>query len=134
MVDLISGRVQFYFTSFPGALPHVRAGKIRALAVTSEKRSAALPEVPSMDESGLKGYRAGSWYGLALPRGASATMVERINGIVLKSLDASDMKSKLTEQGLDVVQGLSPQQTAAFVRQDIARWAEVIRRAGVTMN
>jgi len=131
MVDLISGRVQFYFTSFPGALGHVRAGRIRALAVSSEKRPAALPDLPTLDESGLKGYRGGSWYGLAFPRGIPPAIAKRVHGIVQLGVASADMKAKLTEQGLDVVEGLSPEDTARFVRQDVARWAEVIRRGGL---
>jgi tripartite-type tricarboxylate transporter receptor subunit TctC len=134
MVDLISGRVQFYFTSFPGALGHVRAGRVRAIAVSSLKRSPALPDVPSLDESGIKGYRAGSWYGLALPRGVSPAIISRIHGVVQQGLASADMKAKLSGEGLDVTEGLSPEQATAFVRQDVARWAEVIRRAGVTPN
>ncbi|MCC6534980.1 MAG: tripartite tricarboxylate transporter substrate binding protein [Burkholderiales bacterium] len=134
LVDLVSGRVQFYFTSFPGALAHVRANRIRAIAVTSERRSATLPEAPTMSESGLAGYRAGSWYGLAMPSGVAPAIVDRIHAIVQKSLDAGELKAKLSEQGLDVIQGITPRQAADFVRQDIARWADVVRRAGVKLN
>lgn len=131
LVDLIAGRVQFYFTSFPGALAHVRAGRIRALAVSSEKRSPALPDVPSLDEAGLKGYRGGSWYGLAFPRGVPAPIAKRVHGIVQQGISGAEMKAKLSDQGLDVIEGVSSEEATRFMRQDIARWAEVVRRAGL---
>ena len=131
MIDLISGRVQFYFTSFPGALPHARAGRIRAIAVTSTKRNRALPEVPTVVESGLEDYRAGSWYGLAFPRGVPATIVNRVGAIVQKGLTAGGLEEMFEEQGLEMRHGVSPQETAEFLRRDIAYWATVIKRAGI---
>jgi tripartite-type tricarboxylate transporter receptor subunit TctC len=131
MNDLMSGRVQFYFTSIPGAMPHMHAGRIRALAVTSAKRIAALPEVPTVLESGLKDYRAGSWYGMAFPHGVPAPIVSRVGGLVQKGLSTGGLETKLTEQGLEVRRNVSPQDAAAFVREEVAYWAEVIRRAGI---
>ena len=131
MTDLIAGRVQFYFTSIPGALPHVRAGRLRAIAVTSTKRNPALPDVPTMVESGLKGYRAGSWYGLAFPRGVPAPIVTRVGAIVQKGLSAGGLESKFAEQGLEMRHNVTPKEAAEFIREDIAYWATVIKRAGI---
>jgi len=134
LIDLIAGRVQIYFTSFPGALPHARAGRIRAIAVTSEKRNQALPDVPTMTESGLKGYRAGTWYGLAFPRGVSPAIVARVNGIVQKGLASNVLEAKFAEQGLDIVRNVTPAEATEFIRQDVAYWASVIRRANIQPN
>lgn len=132
MLDLIAGRVQFYFTSFPGALPHARAGRIRALAVTSLKRNQALPEVPTVVESGLKDYRAGSWYGLAFPRGVPAPIVNRVAAIVQQGLTEGGLEAMFEEQGLEMRHNVTPEETAKFMRRDIAYWATVIKRAGIT--
>ena len=131
LIDLIAGRVQFYFTSFPGALPHVRAGRIRALAVTSEKRNPALPEVPTMAEAGLKGYRAGTWYGLAFPRGVPAAIVDRVGAVVQRGLSSGTLETKFAEQGLDILRNVTSAEATEFIRQDVAYWAGVIRRAGI---
>ena len=131
MVDLFAGRVHFYFTNVPGSLAHVRAGRIRALAVSSAQRSPNLPEVPTVSESGVKGYRAGSWYGLALPRTTSSQVLARYQALAQQAIQSAEIKSRLGDQGLDIMVGVSPQQAAQFIRDDVARWAEVIRRAGI---
>jgi len=131
MTDLFGGRVHFYFTSIPGALPHARAGRVRALAVTSTKRNPALPDVPTMVESGLKGYRAGSWYGLTFPRGVPAAIVKRVGTIVQKGLSAGGLEAKFVEQGLEMRRNVTPKEAAEFIREDIAYWATVIKRAGI---
>lgn len=132
MIDLVAGRVQFYFTSIPGSLSHFRAGRIRALAVTSAKRNPALPEVPTVRESGLKDYRAGSWYGLAFPRGVPAAIVKRVGGIVQKGLAEGGLAAMFAEQGLEMRRNVTPKEAAEFLRKDIAHWASVIRRGGIT--
>ena len=131
MIDLIAGRVHFYFTSIPGALPHAKAGRVRPIAVTSAKRNPALPDVPTMTESGLQGYRAGSWYGLAVPRGVPAPVVNRIHGIVQKGLAAGGLEAKFAEQGLEMRRNVTPKEAAEFIREDVAYWATVIKRAGI---
>lgn len=131
MTDLISGRVQIYFTGFTGSLPHVRAGRVRALAVTSVKRNPALPDVATMIESGLKDYRAGSWVGLAMPRGVPAPVMNRISAIVQKSLAEPAMEAKFAEHGLEVKRNVLPKDAAQFVAQDVAYWANVVKRAGL---
>jgi tripartite-type tricarboxylate transporter receptor subunit TctC len=131
LVDLIAGRVQFYFTSFPGSIAHVRAGKLRAIGVSSAKRSVVLPEVPTLNEAGIKGYRAGSWYGLAFPRGVPPVILSRFHNLLQQGLSHTEIKSKFTDQGLVVLEGVSPSETTKFVTQEVARWAEVTRRAGL---
>jgi len=131
MTDLISGRVQIYFTGFTGSLSHVRAGRVRALAVTSVKRNPALPDVATMIESGLKEYRAGSWVGLAMPRGVPAPLMNRISALVQKSLAEPAMEAKLAEHGLEVKRNVLPKDAAQFVAQDVAYWTNVVKRAGL---
>jgi tripartite-type tricarboxylate transporter receptor subunit TctC len=129
MTDLISGQIDFMFTPAPNAIAFVRSGKIRGIAVTSLRRSSALPELPTMDESGLKGFELLGWIGLLGPAGMPREIVERLNTEVNRML-AGDIRSKLTELGLDAVGG-TPEQFGAFIRQDIAKYAKIVKTAGI---
>lgn len=134
LVDLFAGRVHFYSTNLLGSVPHIRSGKLRALAVSSGRRTATLPDVPTVEEAGYKGYRGGSWYGLALPRGTPSAIVQRYYTLVQQALQAPESKARIGDQGLDLLFGVTPEQAGAFVVQDIKRWSEVVRRAGVTLQ
>ena len=129
MTDLISGQIDFMFTPAPNAIAFVQSGKIRGIAVTSLKRSSALPELPTMNESGLKGFELLGWIGLLGPAGTPREIVDRLNGEVNKML-AADIRQRLTELGLDAVGG-TPEQFAAFIRQDIAKYAKIVKVAGI---
>jgi len=129
MTDLISGQIDFMFTPAPNAIAFVRSGKIRGIAVTSLKRSSALPELPTMNESGLQGFELLGWIGLLGPAGTPREIVDRLNGEVNKML-AGDIRQRLTELGLDAVGG-TPEQFAAFIRQDIAKYAKIVKVAGI---
>ena len=129
MTDLISGQIDFMFTPAPNAIAFVKSGKIRGIAVTSLKRSSALPELPTMDESGLKGFELLGWIGLLGPAGTPREIVDRLNGEINKML-AGDIRPRLTELGLDAVGG-TPEQFAAFIRQDIAKYAKIVKAARI---
>ena len=129
MTDLISGQIDFMFTPAPNAIAFVREGKIRGIAVTSLKRSSALPELPTMNESGLKGFELLGWIGLLGPAGAPREIIDRLNGEVNKML-AGDIRQRLTDLGLDAVGG-TPGQFAAFIRQDIAKYATIVTVAAI---
>ena len=129
MTDLISGQIDFMFTPAPNAIAFVQSGKIRGIAVTSLKRSSALPELPTMNESGLQGFELLGWIGLLGPAGTPREIVDRLNGEVNKML-AGDIRQRLTELGLDAVGG-TPEQFAAFIRQDIAKYAKIVKVAGI---
>ena len=134
IMDVFAGRVHFYFTNVPGSLAHLKAGRLRALAVSSAQRSPNLPEVPTVSESGLKGYRAGSWYGLALPKATPEAIAKRLYALTQQAMQSADIKSRLGDQGLEIFTAVTPAQATSFVRDDIARWAAVIRRAGIKPN
>jgi len=134
MVDLFAGRVQFYFTNMLGSTPHIKAGKLRALAVTREQRWSMLPDVPTIVEAGLKDYRAGTWFGLSLPRAVPVAIVQRYHAIAQQMLQSPETKARLGDQGIDLLIGVTPEQATAFVQQDTKRWAEVVRRAGIVVN
>jgi tripartite-type tricarboxylate transporter receptor subunit TctC len=131
--DLISGRVSMMFENAPGAVPYIRAGKLRALAVTGLKRAAALPELPTVAESGVPGYESLSWSGLAAPAGTPREIVRKINGETATILASSDMRAKLAEQGAEAVGG-PPELFAEHVRAEREKWTRLIRERGISIN
>lgn len=133
-VDLLAGRVSYYVTTIPGVLGHIRGGKLRAIAITGGRRSTALAEVPTVEESGLKGVRAGSWYGLSFPRGVSPAILTRVHGAAQRGLTQSDLKTRLNGDGMEVVEGMTPAQFTQHIREEMTRWAEVVKRAGTALS
>jgi tripartite-type tricarboxylate transporter receptor subunit TctC len=130
MVDVLSGQVQLYFATMPAAMPHVKSGKLVPIAVTSARRSQALPEIPTIAESGVPGYEASTWYGLLAPAHAPDAAVARLHDGVVKLLGERALREKLADQGFEPV-GDSPQEFAAYIKSEIAKWGKVIRDAGI---
>ncbi len=128
--DLLGGHVQVSFQYAPTALPHVKIGKLRALAVTGAKRSLTAPELPTVAESGLAGFEVIGWNGVHVPRGTPKPVIATINASVLQVLKLPDIRERMLVAGLDLA-GNTPEEFAAFVRTDIARWAKVIKEAGI---
>ncbi|HSQ03385.1 MAG TPA: tripartite tricarboxylate transporter substrate-binding protein, partial [Burkholderiales bacterium] len=112
--DLISGQVLVSFPTIPSAIPHVRSGRLRALAVTSTQRSHSAPDVPTIAESGLPGYEASSWYGLLAPAGTSRAIVAKLREEVAKALQFPDVRQRMLSQGLDPV-GNAPEEFASVI-------------------
>ncbi len=133
MLDLIAGRVSLMFENMPGAVPHIKAGRVRALAQTGQKRSPALPEIPTVAEAGVAGYESLSWSGIALPAGAPKEVTARLNREINAILAQPDMRQKLAEQGAEAVGG-SPEAFARHVRRERDKWAGVVRAAGIVVN
>ena len=133
VADLLGGQVQMMFDNMPVSLPHVKAGKLRALAVTSMKRSPALPDVPTMDEEGLKGFDATSWFGLLAPAGTPKDIVAKLNAASVKALASPEMRERLAAQGADPV-GNSPEQFAAFIKSEIDKWAKIVKASGARVD
>src|SRR5882672_8019741 len=130
MVDVLSGQVQLYFATMPAAMPHVKSGKLVPIAVTSARRSQALPEIPTLAESGVPGYEASTWYGLLAPAHAPDATVARLHDGVAKILGERALREKLADQGFEPVGG-SPQEFATYIKSEIAKWGKVIRDAGI---
>jgi tripartite-type tricarboxylate transporter receptor subunit TctC len=130
MTDLIAGQVQLMFADGPSALPHIKAGRVKALAVGSPKRSALAPELPTMIEAGVPGYEAYSWAGLWVPAATPRETVVRIHADVFKAMSDPAVKERLLGQGAEVAPGTS-EQFGAFVKSEMAKWAAVIKRAGI---
>ena len=129
MADLLGGQIDFMFDTAPSSVPMVKAGKVRGLAVTSRERSKVFPELPTMDESGLKGYELRGWIGLLAPAATPREVVLRINAEVHKML-SGDLRARLFELGLDVAGG-SPESFGAFIKADIARYASIVKAARI---
>ncbi|MCC7081361.1 MAG: tripartite tricarboxylate transporter substrate binding protein [Burkholderiales bacterium] len=131
--DLMSGQIQVVIDNIPVYLPQVKAGKIRALAVTTAKRSPAAPELPTIDEAGVKGYEASTWFALFAPAGTPTAIVARLSAETRRILELVDMRERLLGLGAQPA-GCTPEELARFVQAEIAKWAKVIRDANVTLN
>jgi tripartite-type tricarboxylate transporter receptor subunit TctC len=129
MADLLGGQIDFMFDTAPSSVPMVKAGKVRALAVTSRERSKVFPDLPTMDEAGLKGFELRGWIGLLAPPATPREIVLRLNGEVQKML-GGDLRDRLFNLGLDVAGG-TPESFTAFIREDIARYASIVKAAKI---
>jgi len=132
LADLLGGQVGMGYISMPAALPHIKSGKLRALGVTSSKRSAVAPDVPTIGES-LPGYEVDNWYGVLAPAGTPKEIVDRLNGAIAKSLQQADVKERLAGQGFETLSS-TPDQFALYIRSEIVKWAQVIKESGARVD
>jgi len=130
VTDVISGQISLTFGSALGVLPHVRSGRMRAIAVTGEKRSPAVPELPTVAEAGVPGYSIILWYGLLAPGATPAEIVGRLNAEVTKALSDADIRTRLAGQGVDAAGG-SPAAFAALIASDLKKYADLVKRSGM---
>jgi tripartite-type tricarboxylate transporter receptor subunit TctC len=133
IVALISGETQLTFTTVLVALPHVNSGKLRAIAVASSKRSAAMPGIPTIDESGLSGYESNAWYGLLAPAKTPPAIVERLHAETVKVLRLPEIRDSFTKQGAEPV-GSTPEQFGAIVKAEIEKWRKVVQATGAKVD
>jgi tripartite-type tricarboxylate transporter receptor subunit TctC len=131
--DLLGGQVQLMFDNLPSALPHIKAGKLRALAVTSAQRAPVLPDVPTIAESGLPGFEASSWFGVLAPAGTSPAIVAKLNAEIAKWLASPEAKEKLQVQGANVAGG-PPEEFAKHIAAETAKWAKVVKASGAKVD
>ena len=131
--DLLGGRVTMSFSPMALVLPLVREGKLRALAVSSLRRSSAAPEVPTIAESGYPGFEVTVWYGLLAPAGTPATIVGKLHLETVKALALPDLRAKLADLGLEGI-GSSPDEFAAVIKSEIPKWAQVIKKSGIKLD
>jgi tripartite-type tricarboxylate transporter receptor subunit TctC len=129
LADLLGGQVQLMFSTMPPALPHVKDGKLRALAVTSAKRSRAAPGLPTVDEAALPGFEANTWHGVVVPAGTPPDIVGRLNSDIVAILHQPDVVERLSAQGAEPV-GSTPEEFAAYIRSETVKWAKVVRESG----
>lgn len=132
--DMIGGSTQVMFDNLPSALPHIRSGRLKALAVTSTVRSPALPDVPTMEEAaGLKGFDATAWFGLLAPAGTSREIVNKIRNDVAKALERPELRERFATQGALPV-GDTPEQFTAYIRGEIEKWTQVVKFSGARID
>ncbi|HEY2337855.1 MAG TPA: tripartite tricarboxylate transporter substrate binding protein [Burkholderiales bacterium] len=130
VTDLIAGQVELMFDNTPNVLPHVRSGKLKALAVSSKTRSALAPEIPTVDEAGVPGYDVGVWFGVLTVAGTPPDVVRRLNQEMVKILTSAEVKERFGKIGVEVVAG-TPEHFSGFLKSEVDRWARVIREAGI---
>jgi tripartite-type tricarboxylate transporter receptor subunit TctC len=132
-VDLLAGRVNMVFDSLPAALPNIKAGKLRALAVTGAKRSQFLPELPTIAEAALPGYETGIWFGIVAPAGTPPEVISRLNAELVKAAASTEFRERLTGHGFEVVSS-TPEQMADSVRSEMAKWGKVVKALGMRVD
>jgi len=128
--DLVGGQLSFMIENMPGTMPFVRSGKLRALAITSARRSQLAPDLPTMAEAGVPGYEVIGWNGLFVPRGTPPAVIARLNSEVAKVLRTPETRQRLETLGAEPV-GSSPEEFGRFFREDIARWGKIIKDKGI---
>ena len=130
VTDLIADQVQVMFDNTPNVLPHVKAGKLKALGVSSKTRSQFAPEVPSVDEAGVPGYDVTVWFGVLTVAGTPPDIVKRLNTEMVKILTSAEVKERISKSGVDVVAS-TPEHFSGFLKSEVARWAKVIQEANI---
>jgi len=133
MIALVGGEVSLAFATMPSAIGYVRSGRLRGIAVTTDKRSPSTPELPTIAETGVKGYEAGSWYGLSVPAGTSKEIIARLHAETIKVLGLPDVKERLFNAGFEIVTS-TPEQFAAFTRSEIQKWGKIVKSAGLKVD
>jgi tripartite-type tricarboxylate transporter receptor subunit TctC len=130
VTDLIAGQVQVMFDNTPNVLPHVKAGKLKGIAVSSKARSQFAPDMPTVDEAGVPGYDVSVWFGVLTVAGTPPEIVKRLNAEMVKILTSPEIRERISKQGVDVVAG-SPEHFSGLLKAEVSRWAKVINEAGI---
>lgn len=130
LIEAVAGHVQVIFSSIVSGMPFARSGRLRALAVTTSKPSAAMPDLPTVAESGVPGYDFSSWYGLLVPAGTPRPIVDKLNAESIRALKQADLRERLFNEGCEPV-GNTPEQFASHIKSEMARWAKVVKASGM---
>ncbi len=130
LVAVLGGEVNLSYLSVAAAAPHIKAGRLRALAATGAQRSGVLPDLPTIAESGVPGYEFTTWVGALVPRATPAATVNTLNGLIVKAVRSPDLTARFTEQGADIIAS-SPAQFAAHITSELVRWSKVVKESGI---
>ena len=133
VIALVGGQVSVGFATTPSVIQHVKSGRMRGLAVTSARRSPSTPDLPTIDEAGVKGYEAGTWYGLMAPTGTPKDIIARLHAESVKVIRLPDVKERLDATGFEAI-GTSPEQFGAYIRSEVEKWGKVVKSAGVRVD
>jgi tripartite-type tricarboxylate transporter receptor subunit TctC len=133
MTDLLGGQVAMAFVALPVALPYAESGRLRALGVTSAKRSSAAPDLPTIAESGVPGYEAPTWTGIVAPAGTPQEVIGKLNKEIVEILQKPDVQSRLAQQGFQPVGG-TPEQFATYLQAEMAKWGKVVKASGARVE
>ena len=133
VTDLLAGQVQMMFDNIPSALPHIKSGKLRALATTGAKRDPALPDLPTIAEAGVPGYESGVWFGLMVPAGTPRDIVARLNAEAVKGAKSPEFVKRMTDLGYNIIPG-TPEQMTDMIKTEIARWTPIVKASGAKVD
>ncbi len=133
VTDLLAGQTHMMFDNIPSALPHIKAGKLRALATTGAKRDAALPDLPTIAEAGVKNYESGVWFGLSVPAGTPREIIQRLNAAALQATKAPDFIKRMTDLGYNIIPG-TPEDMERMLKAEIARWTPIVKASGAKVD
>jgi tripartite-type tricarboxylate transporter receptor subunit TctC len=133
VTDLISGQVNMMFDNIPSSLPHIKSGKLRALATTGAQRDPALPDLPTLAEAGVKGYESGVWFGIMVPAATPKDIVAKLNAAAVKGARSPEFQKRMKDLGYNVIPG-TPEEMAAMNKADLARWAPIIKASGARVD
>ena len=128
-VDIVAGHIEVYFGAMVSTLPHAKSGRVRALGVTTLKRVAAVPDIPTISEQGLKGFETGSWFGMSVPTGTSKDIIAKLHAEAVRALAAPDLRNRMSSEGAEFVAD-TPEQFTAFLRTELDKWGKAVRASG----
>ena len=133
VTDLLAGQVNMMFDNIPSSLPHIKAGKLRALATTGAKRDPALPDLPTLAEAGVRGYESGVWFGLSVPAGTPREIIVKLNAAALQAARSPEFVKRMTDLGYNLIPS-TPEQMAAMLKAELARWAPIVKSSGAKID
>jgi len=133
ITDLLAGQTNMMFDNIPSALPHIKSGKLRAIATTGAKRDPALPDLPTIAESGVKGYESGVWFGIMVPAATPRDIVMKLNAAAVQAAKAPEFVKRMTDLGYNIIPG-SPEQMATMLKEEVARWAPIVKASGAKVD
>jgi tripartite-type tricarboxylate transporter receptor subunit TctC len=133
ITDLLAGQTNMMFDNIPSALPHIKSGKLRALATTGAKRDPALPDLPTIAEAGVKGYESGVWFGIMVPAATPRDIVMKLNAAAVQAAKAPEFVKRMTDLGYNIIPG-SPEQMATMLKEEVARWAPIVKASGAKID
>jgi len=133
VTDLLAGQTNMMFDNIPSALPHIKSGKLRAIATTGAKRDPALPDLPTVAESGVKGYESGVWFGIMVPAATPRDIVMKLNAAAVQATKAPEFVKRMTDLGYNIIPG-TPEQMATMLKEEVARWAPIVKASGAKVD